>query len=97
MEEEQEEEDSIEMHTLFFFFDLETTGLNIYEDHIVEIAAKVIGAPLSSVTQPCLIHTPTNIPSKGMLYTSLLFSTTGLYGQLAYTVTQKTGISATML
>ena len=100
-EEEQEEEDSIEnAHPLLFFFDLNTTGLNIYEDHIVEIAAKVVGAPLSRVTQPSfssLVHTPRNIPSKGMLYTSLSFSTTGLYGQLAYTVTQKTGISATML
>ena len=100
-EEEQEEEDSIEnAHPLLFFFDLETTGLNIYEDHIVEIAANVVGAPLSSVTQPSfssLVHTPRNIPSKGMLYTSLSFSTTGLYGQLAYTVTQKTGISATMI
>ena len=87
-EEEQEEEDSIEnAHPLLFFFDLETTGLNIYEDHIVEIAAKVVGAPLSSVTQPSfssLVHTPRNTPSKGMLYTSLSFSTIGLYGQLAY-------------
>ena len=53
---------------LLFLFDTETTGLNIYEDHIVEIAAKVTGVPLSIVTQPSyssLVHTPRNIPSKG--------------------------------
>ena len=56
-------------HPLLFLFDTETTGLNIYEDHIVEIAAKVTGVPLSTVTQPSyssLVHTPRNIPSKGI-------------------------------
>lgn len=53
---------------LLFFFDTETTGLSIYDDHIIEIAAKVVGVPQSTVTQPSfssLIHTPKNIPSKG--------------------------------
>ena len=57
-------------HPLLFFFDTETTGLSIYDDHIVEIAAKVVGVPRSTVTQPSfssLIHTPKNIPTKGML------------------------------
>ena len=31
-------------HPLTFLFDTETTGLNIYEDHIIEIGAKVTGA-----------------------------------------------------
>lgn len=56
-------------HPLLFFFDIETTGLSIYVDHIVEIAAKVVGVPWSTVTQQSyssLIHTPKNIPYKGM-------------------------------
>ena len=77
LEEEEEEEDSIEnAHPLLFFFDTETTGLNIYQDHIVEIAAKVVGAPSARLTQPSfssLVHTPRNIPSKG-IYIHLLYS-----------------------
>ena len=55
-------------HPLLFFFDTESTGLNIYNDHIVEIAAKVTGVPLSAVSQSSyssLVHTSKNIPSKG--------------------------------
>ena len=57
-------------HPLLFLFDTETTGLNIYEDHIIEIAAKVTGVPLYVVTQPSfssLVHTPRNIPWKGII------------------------------
>jgi len=46
----------------------EATGLSIYDGHITEIAAKVAGVPLSSLSQPCfssLVHTPHNIPKKG--------------------------------
>ena len=75
--EDEEEEDSIEnAHPLLFFFDTETTGLNIYQDHIVELAAKVVGVPSTRITQPTfssLVHTPRNIPSKGTcLHTGLL-------------------------
>ena len=64
-----EEDITDDAHPLLFFFDIETTGLSIYEDHIVELAAKVVGVPRSTVTQrsySSLIYTPKNIPSKGM-------------------------------
>ena len=54
---------------LLFFFDTETTGRNIYEDHIIELAAKVIETPPSgSVTEPIfstLVHTSRGIHSEG--------------------------------
>ena len=55
-------------HPLFFFFDIETTGLSIYEDHIIEIASKIVGIPCSTITCPpfaSLVHTPKNIPPIG--------------------------------
>ena len=68
-QEEQEQEDSSDQaHPLTFFFDCEATGLSIYDDHITEIAAKVVGVPLSTVSQPSfssLVHTPRYIPKKG--------------------------------
>ena len=96
-------------HPLLFFFDTETTvtGLSIYDDHIVEIAAKVVGVPRSNVTQPSfssLIHTPKNIPTKGMLihvpdwaFKMVIAYTKHNYYVYTSTVTEKTGISATML
>ena len=61
------EEDSIESaHPLLFFFITETTILNIYQDHIVKLAAKVLGVPSSRITQPSfssVVHTPRNIYS----------------------------------
>jgi len=66
---QEEQEDSSDLaHPLMFFFDCEATGLSIYDDHITEIAAKVVGVPLSSVSEPSfssLVHTPRNIPKKG--------------------------------
>lgn len=62
-------EDSCEdTHPLLFFYDCEATGFSIYDDHLTEIAAKVVGVPLSCVTNPSfssLVHTPRNIPKKG--------------------------------
>ena len=71
---EADREDTENAHPLLFFFDTETTGLSIYDDHIVEIGAKVVGVPLSTVTQASytsLIHTPKNIPSKGIVLYSM--------------------------
>ena len=66
---EQSEEDSIEnAHPLLLFYDCEATGFSIYDDHITEIAAKVVGVPLSAVSQPSfssLVHIPRNIPKLG--------------------------------
>ena len=66
---EEEQEDSSEnARPLLFFYDCEATGLSVYNDCITEIAAKVTGVPLSSVSNPSfsnLIHTPQNIPEIG--------------------------------
>ena len=47
-------------------FDIETTGLSIYNDHITEIGAKVVGMPsqLISPSFTSLVHTP-HISSAG--------------------------------
>ena len=55
-------------HPLLVFFDIETTGLSIYEDHITEIAAKVVGEPASTVKQTSyssLVRATKSIPPKG--------------------------------
>ena len=53
---------------LLFFYDCETTGFSIYREHITEVAAKVVGVPLSSLSQPTfssLVRTTRNISKKG--------------------------------
>jgi len=72
MSEEEDEDDNVtdSKDHLFFLFDIETTGLSIYEDHITEIAAKVIGVPTSSVSQPTfssLVRTTRKISKRGKL------------------------------
>ena len=72
MSEEQNEDDNVtdSKGHLFFLFDIETTGLSIYEDHITEIAAKIIGVPTSSVSQPTfssLVRTTRKISKRGKL------------------------------
>ena len=55
-------------HPLLFFHDRETTGFSIYSEHITEIAAKVVGVPLSFFSQPTfssLVKTSRNISKKG--------------------------------
>ena len=55
-------------HPLLVFFDIETTGLSIYEDRITEIAAKVVGEPASTVKQTSytsLVHATKRIAPKG--------------------------------
>ncbi len=67
-DQEDQEDRSEEAHRLLFSFDCEATGLSIYDDHTTEVAAKVVGVPLSSVSRPSfssLVHTPRNIPRKG--------------------------------
>lgn len=66
--EEEEDDGTDNAQPLHFFYDCETTGLSIYSEHLTEIAAKVVGVPLTQVTQSSyssLIHTPRNIPKKG--------------------------------
>ena len=67
-DDETAEDSSDQAHPLLFIYDCEATGLSIYDDHITEIAAKVVGVPLSSLSQPSfssLVHTPRKIPKKG--------------------------------
>ena len=55
-------------HPLLLFYDCETTGFSVYAEHITEIAAKVVGVPLSSCSQPTfssLVKTSRNISKKG--------------------------------
>ena len=55
-------------HPLLLFYDCETTGFSIYSEHITEIAAKVVGVPQSSFSQPTfssLVKTSRNISKKG--------------------------------
>ncbi len=66
-DQEDQEDSSEKARPLLFFFDCEATGLSIYDDHITEVAAKVVGVPLSSVSRPSfpsLVHIPPNIPRK---------------------------------
>ena len=50
--EDDNEDTSDDAHPLLFLYDCETSGLSIYNEHIVEVAAKVVGVPLSSVSSP---------------------------------------------
>ena len=55
---------SDDANPLLMFYDCETTGFSIYSEHITEIAAKVVGVPLSSFSQPTfsnLVKTSRNI------------------------------------
>ena len=100
---DQSEESSVQdstynAHPLLFFFDCETTGFSIYDDHIIESAAKVIGVPLASVSMPSfasLVHTPRNIPAKGKIMSIQYRLFTRM--PLLFLVTEKTGINAACL
>lgn len=50
---------------LFFLFDCESTGLDIYRDHILEIAAKVVNVAVSQPSFSSLVHTLRDIPTEG--------------------------------
>ena len=66
--EEASEGSSDDAHPLLFCYDCETTGFSVYSEHITEIAAKVVGVPLSSFSQPTfssLVKTSRNISKKG--------------------------------
>lgn len=60
---------------LLFFFDVETTGLVVYNDVIIDIAAKVVDIPPSVVSQPTyqsLVRTSKSIPDKGRNYATIM-------------------------
>ena len=64
------EEDNVDgARPLLIFYDCETTGLSIYNEHVTELAAKVIGIPSASLTASSfssLIRTPRHIPAAGL-------------------------------
>ena len=61
---------------LLIFFDIETTGFSIYDEHIIELAAKVVGVHKSGISQvsfSSLVYTSRNIPKIGKKTESLNF------------------------
>lgn len=64
-----EDEGRDEAMPLLFFYDCETTGLSIYNDHITEVAAKVVfqdnPTPVSKPTYSSLVRTTRRIPAAG--------------------------------
>lgn len=67
---EDEEDDRVnDAQPLLIFYDCETTGLSIYNDHLTDIAAKVIGSPvpLNNPTFSSLVMTSRRIPAAGMV------------------------------
>lgn len=88
---------SDDAHPLLFFYDCETTGFSIYSEHITEIAAKVVGVPLSSFSQPTfssLVKTSRNISKKGN--TLYVLANIRNPSHLC-TVSDKTGITTALL
>lgn len=71
----ENEDGSDSAQPLLFLYDCETTGFSIYDDHITELAAKVVGIPVSSVSQPIfskLVRTTRRIPPKGKVFRLVL-------------------------
>lgn len=67
---EQDEEDSSDgAQPLLILYDCETTGLSIYDEHIIEIAAKVLNCPYpkEDITFSSLVRTARRIHSAGIL------------------------------
>ena len=61
-------EDREDSKPVYIYFDVETTGLSIYQDHIVEVAAVVQSELSSHVKSPdfqTLVQTSRKINSKG--------------------------------
>lgn len=67
---EQNEDSSDDAHPLFFLYDCETTGLNIYNDHIIELAAEVVHCPMpyANITFSSLVKTSRRIPLPGIMH-----------------------------
>jgi len=67
---EGEEDSTDNAHPLFIFYDCETTGLSIYNNHITDIAAKVVtSVPLTDPTFSSLVKTSRRIPAAGIVLT----------------------------
>ena len=64
---EHSEGSSDDAQPLLFLYDCETTGLSIYNDHIIEIAAELVNCPVtySCETFSSLVKTSRRIPAPG--------------------------------
>lgn len=64
---EQSEDSTDNAKPLLFLYDCETTGLSIYNDHIIEIAAEVVNCPVtySNDSFSSLVKTSRRIPVPG--------------------------------
>ncbi len=68
-DEQSSDYDMEDQQPLLILFDCETTGFSIYNDHIIDIAAKVIASPVP-VSHPSfssLVRTAKNIPGPGKI------------------------------
>lgn len=65
-----DEDSSDNAHPLLICFDCETTGFSIYDDHITDVAAKVIDSPvpLETPTFSSLVKTSRRIPVAGNIH-----------------------------
>ena len=71
LDEEEDEEINDDTQPLLLFYDCESTGLSIYNDHLTDIAAKVVGTSHSYFTKSTfasLIKTSRHIPAAGILH-----------------------------
>ena len=80
-----EEVSSDNANPLLIFYDCETTGLSIYNDHITDVAAKVVSSPVSleTPTFSSLVATSRRIPAPGK--TPCIYTVTAI--QILYTYT----------
>lgn len=71
---DEDEDSSDDAHPLLIFYDCETTGFSIYDDHLTDIAAKVVACPvpLSTPTFSSLVMTSRHIKAPG---TALTYNT----------------------
>ena len=66
---DEEEDSSGNAQPLLIFYDCETTGFSIYNDHITDIGAMVVQSPvpLSEPTFSKLVKTSRRIPAAGII------------------------------
>lgn len=65
---EQHEDGTDNAHPLIILYDCETTGLSIYNDHIIEMAAEVVDCPVphANPSFSSLVKTSRRIPLPGI-------------------------------
>lgn len=71
---EEEEDSSDDSRPLLIFYDVETTGFSVYNEHITDIAAQVVACPvpLTSPTFSSLVKTSRHIPEAGKVIISII-------------------------